>query len=99
MPYGSKIPLYDQTLKQVSCTSNMNKRSPDNSLDFGTGFDCFSLMSHPDYSNLSPQIKANRLLLQTIMKQAGFRSVDTEWWHFTLESEPYPNTYFDFKVK
>lgn len=21
-----------------------------------------------------------------------------EWWHFTLENEPYPDTYFDFPV-
>ncbi|RYZ06987.1 MAG: peptidase M15, partial [Alphaproteobacteria bacterium] len=22
-----------------------------------------------------------------------------EWWHFTLNGEPYPETYFDFVVK
>ena len=24
--------------------------------------------------------------------------IDGEWWHFTLEDEPFPETYFDFPV-
>ncbi|MBP9743503.1 MAG: M15 family metallopeptidase [Burkholderiales bacterium] len=99
VPQNSVIPPYNPQLKQVNCTAAWQNRFPDNSLDFGTGFDCFSPVSHPAYQQLSPQIKANRLLLQTIMKQAGFKALDTEWWHFTLINEPYPNTYFDFPVK
>ncbi len=99
VPLNSKIPAYDLKLKQISCTASQQKRLPDNSLDFGTGFDCFSPVAHPDYQQLSPQVKANRLLLQTIMKKAGFKPLDTEWWHFTLVNEPYPDTYFDFPVK
>ncbi len=99
VPLNSKIPVYDSKLKQISCTASQQKRSPDNSLDFGTGFDCFSPVAHPDYQQLSPQVKANRLLLQIIMKKFGFKSLDTEWWHFTLVNEPYPDTYFDFPVK
>ncbi|MBY0376946.1 MAG: D-alanyl-D-alanine dipeptidase, partial [Gammaproteobacteria bacterium] len=74
-------------------------RFPDNSLDFGTGFDCFSPVSHPSYANLPTQVKKNRLLLRNLMEQAGFEPLNTEWWHFTLTNEPYPNTYFDFPVK
>lgn len=99
VPLNSKVPAYNPKLKQVDCTAPGQKRSLDNSLDFGTGFDCFSPLAHPDYQELLPQVKANRLLLQTIMKQAGFKPLDTEWWHFTLVNEPYPNTYFDFPVK
>ena len=32
------------------------------------------------------------------MIKAGFLGIDSEWWHFTLENEPYPDTYFDFDV-
>ncbi len=32
------------------------------------------------------------------MTAHGFKSMSTEWWHFTLENEPYPDTYFDFPV-
>jgi len=68
-------------------------------LDMGTAFDYFGPQSWPSYPNLLPQQKANRLLLQTIMKKYGFKPYDQEWWHFTLENEPYPDTYFDFPVR
>ena len=41
----------------------------------------------------------NRMVLRTAMMRHGFKPVDTEWWHFTLKDEPYPNTYFTFPVK
>jgi D-alanyl-D-alanine dipeptidase len=98
VPIGSAIPEYNKNLAQVSCTAPKSQRFSDNSLDFGTGFDCFSPSAHPDFQGVSPQAKANRLLLQSLMMQAGFKPLSTEWWHFTLLHEPYPNTYFDFPV-
>ncbi|WP_440617891.1 M15 family metallopeptidase [Cysteiniphilum sp. 6C5] len=99
VPLNSENPKYIKKAKLISCTAPKESRAPDNSLDFGTGFDCFSPVSHPNYQNLSPQIKANRLLLQTLMMDAGFKPLNTEWWHFTLLDEPYPNTYFNFPIK
>jgi D-alanyl-D-alanine dipeptidase len=99
VPLDSSIPDFNDKVPLADCNNSQANRFPDNSLDFGTGFDCFSLKSHPNYVNFSSQIKANRLLLNTLMQQAGFKGVDTEWWHFTLIKEPYPNTYFDFPVK
>lgn len=99
VPLNSTIPAYNPSAKQVACTAPQQKRFPDNSLDFGTGFDCFSPVSHPSYANLPTQVKKNRLLLRNLMEQAGFEPLNTEWWHFTLTNEPYPNTYFDFPVK
>lgn len=99
VPSGSTIPVYDETHQLVSCTAPRSERFPDNSLDFGTGFDCFSELSHPDNQGVSAQARANRLLLRTLMVQAGFTPLSTEWWHFTLSPEPYPNTYFDFPVE
>ena len=32
------------------------------------------------------------------MEACGFGSYECEWWHYTLEDEPYPDTYFDFPV-
>jgi D-alanyl-D-alanine dipeptidase len=43
-------------------------------------------------------VQYNRLLLATLMQDAGFKAIDSEWWHFTLKNEPYPDTYFDFPV-
>ncbi|MBQ8697585.1 MAG: M15 family metallopeptidase [Schwartzia sp.] len=41
----------------------------------------------------------NRMLLRRVMMRHGFRPIDTEWWHFTLKGEPYPDTYFNFPVR
>ncbi|WP_345973397.1 M15 family metallopeptidase [Sulfurimonas diazotrophicus] len=68
-------------------------------LDMGTGFDFFGPESWPDSMAVTAQQRANRLLLQRIMTRAGFRPLREEWWHFTLESEPYPDRYFDFPVR
>jgi D-alanyl-D-alanine dipeptidase len=33
------------------------------------------------------------------MAAHGFRHLREEWWHFTLNGEPHPDTYFDFPVR
>jgi D-alanyl-D-alanine dipeptidase len=33
------------------------------------------------------------------MAGRGFRHLAEEWWHFTLNDEPYPDTYFDFPIE
>lgn len=98
-PVNSKIPKFNPNSELVSCTAALEDRFPDNSLDFGGGYDCFSPLSHPGYKNISAQAKANRLLLKNLMENAGFKGLNTEWWHFTLKNEPYPETYFDFPIK
>ncbi len=50
-----------------------------------------------DFVELEDQIN-NRNTLRNIMLNNGFKPLDTEWWHFTLENEPYPDTYFDFPI-
>ena len=67
-------------------------------LDMGGVFDWFGELSHPDYENITPQQKANRLILREDMIKHGFAPLDSEWWHFTLKNEPYPDTYFDFPI-
>ena len=41
----------------------------------------------------------NRMILRKAMLRHGFRPLDSEWWHFTLNNEPFPDTYFNFPVK
>ncbi|MBR0157239.1 MAG: M15 family metallopeptidase [Clostridia bacterium] len=67
-------------------------------LDMGSPFDFFGEISHPDYRGITDEQFASRMILQRVMVRNGFRPLDCEWWHFTLESEPYPNTYFEFPV-
>ena len=41
----------------------------------------------------------NRMLLRRAMRKHGFKPLAEEWWHFTLENEPYPETYFRHRVR
>ena len=68
-------------------------------LDMGSPFDWFGIESHPDYTNLTAEQLANRQILWDAMLGHGFTMIDSEWWHFTLANEPYPDTYFDFPIK
>jgi D-alanyl-D-alanine dipeptidase len=43
--------------------------------------------------------RANRMLLRLIMMKHGFKPISTEWWHFTLEDETFPDTYHDFTIR
>ena len=68
-------------------------------LDMGSPFDWFGKESHPDYMDLTSTQLANRLVLRHAMLSHGFKPLDSEWWHFTLANEPFPDTYFDFPVR
>lgn len=68
-------------------------------VDMGGTFDYFGELSHPDYKgNLTKKQLRNRKFLRDVMMKYGFKPLATEWWHFTLENEPYPDTYFTFVV-
>ena len=59
-------------------------------------FDAQAAAAHP--RGLTEEQFAHRMLLRQAMMRHGFRPIDTEWWHFTLASEPFPDTYFNFPV-
>ncbi len=67
-------------------------------LDMGGPFDLFSEVSHPDYRGISAEQYDNRMILRRAMLRNGFLPIDCEWWHFALNNEPYPDTYFNFPV-
>ena len=67
-------------------------------LDMGSPFDWFGEESHPNYRCSLYMQSYNRLLLRDAMRRHGFEGLDSEWWHFTLVNEPYPDTYFDFPI-
>jgi zinc D-Ala-D-Ala dipeptidase len=37
-------------------------------------------------------------MLVEAMSRKGFKNCEKEWWHFTLEREPYPDPAFDFPI-
>lgn len=68
-------------------------------LDMGTPIDYFGTASHPDSDLVSRGQRENRRILRQAMINEGFEPLNTEWWHFTLRDEPFPDTYFNFPVK
>ena len=80
-------------------------------LDMGGTFDWFGEESHPDYcgdAESEPYIPSggltgeqfrNRMIPRAAMKRHGFLPLESEWWHFRLADEPYPDTYFTFPVR
>lgn len=79
-------------------------------LDMGGTFDWFGEESHPDFGgdpvkmkysengNITAEQFRNRMILRAAMLRHGFKPLDSEWWHFTLKDEPFPDTYFTFPV-
>ncbi|MGN0233714.1 MAG: M15 family metallopeptidase [Bacteroidaceae bacterium] len=60
-------------------------------LDMGTKVDHLGIESHIDRETdlvrchvITQDAAENRLLLRSVMKQAGFMPLRTEWWHFNL---------------
>lgn len=68
-------------------------------LDMGSPYDFFGEESHPFYKNITKKQKENRMYLREIMLLNGFIPYNNEWWHFTLNNEPFPKTYFNFSVE
>ena len=67
-------------------------------VDMGGTFDYFGELSHPDYKGITEEQYNNRMILRNAMLNNGFKPLVEEWWHFTLENEPFTDTYFNFPV-
>ncbi len=68
-------------------------------VDMGGVFDNFGDVSHSSYTEgLTEEQINNRKLLHKIMTENGFKGINSEWWHFNLIDEPYPDTYFTFPI-
>lgn len=71
----------------------------DGTEDMGSSFDLFHKVSHHNTSLIADKQKANRELLKKAMVTNGFKEYSEEWWHYTLENEPFPDNNFDFEIK
>ncbi len=63
-------------------------------LDMGAGFDDMRLIAYPMHEAkylaegaLTKDQLANRTLLRSVMRYAGFSGIPTEWWHFNAYSK------------
>ncbi len=64
----------------------------------GGDHDLMDPISHHGARGVAPVEANNRRYLCAIMEDCGFDRYDSEWWHYTLNDEPYPDTYFDFPI-
>lgn len=72
-------------------------------LSMGTPFDHFGKEAHITHEEelvkegkITAQERANRLLLRRVMREAGFRTLNSEWWHFNRVSRK--EAHKNFKV-
>ena len=53
-------------------------------------FDDFTAAASADYAGGDPGVAARLRLLQEAMRSACFRTLDAEWWHFSMPIDPAP---------
>ena len=75
------------------------RRADNIELDMGTPYDFSGPKSWTADRSVSAEAQRNRALFADAMIRGGFRPYHKEWWHFTLNNEPFPDTYFDFPVR
>ena len=96
------LTLFDMnTEKEVDMGGTFDFFGPESHPDFCGNPDTDTFIG--SYSaagrTITPQQFHNRMILRQAMLRHGFQPIDTEWWHFTLKDEPFPDTYFDLPVK
>lgn len=75
---------FDPLANYGGCISPAAMRSPDNSLDMGTGFDCFDEVAATNSPGAGPPQKKLRGALYEVMVKHGFKNYPGEWWHYAL---------------
>jgi D-alanyl-D-alanine dipeptidase len=56
-------------------------------IEMPTGFDNFSDSAHHGFMQLAENKIQNRALLKSLMEKHGFRSFDSEWWHYSWPND------------
>jgi D-alanyl-D-alanine dipeptidase len=96
----SRAPVasFDAAAAYGPCTGPAAQRAPDNSVDMGTGYDCFDGKSHTASAAVSAEQRRFRNLLVAAMAKRGFGNYHREWWHYTFRGGA-PSSYFDFPIR
>ncbi len=90
---GSKSEAAEGAIGQAKtsqgCTAPKSSRRPDNTIDMGTSWDCFDVLSHTNARDIPSAARVNRRLLLNAMQAQGFRNYAREWWHFSMPLRAY----------
>jgi len=60
-----------------------------NILDMGTEYDYFGVEAYQTYTKHPKEIMDRRVLLKETMEKHGFRSIRTEWWHYSFDDRSF----------
>ena len=60
-------------------------------LPMGGDHDLMDPVSHHDAPGIPMAAARHRRQLRDVMEASGFDAYATEWWHYTLRDEPYPD--------
>ena len=98
------LTLFDmRTEKEVDMGGTFDWFGPESHPDFcgnpETGVYTGDNSKSPAGRSITAEQFENRMILRRAMLRHGFKTLDSEWWHFTLANEPYPDTYFNFPVR
>ena len=98
------LTLFDMnTGKEVDMGGTFDWFGPESHPDFcgdpGTGIYNGDNSASPTGLSITEEQFRNRMILHRAMLNNGFKPLDSEWWHFTLRDEPFPDTYFNHPVK
>lgn len=98
IPKGVPLTPIQVTHRTLCSTGEQIPFLDDGTVDMGSSFDLFHTASHHDAPLVSAQALKMRNLFRGVMKKYNFREYQQEWWHYTLNGEPYPDTYFEFNI-
>jgi D-alanyl-D-alanine dipeptidase len=87
---------FDPGKAYADCTAPADARSPEGSVDMGTGYDCSDLKAHTAASSITPAQRRWRNALVAVMAKQGFVNYSKEWWHFSLPGAGGPA--YDFPI-
>jgi D-alanyl-D-alanine dipeptidase len=88
---------FDTAARYGPCTGPAAARAPDNSVDMGTGYDCFDAASYTASSAIGAEPRRWRAALVAVMTRHGFKNYFREWWHFAFAGRA-PAAHYDFPI-
>jgi zinc D-Ala-D-Ala dipeptidase len=80
------------------CIAPAAERGDGESIDMGTGFDCFDRNSHRNAQEIGAEARQWRAVLRAAMRKRGFHGYHREWWHFSYGGAA-PLGYYDVPVR
>jgi D-alanyl-D-alanine dipeptidase len=95
LPVKAAAP-FDPKATYAPCTADVAARAPDDSVDMGTGYDCFDTLSHTADPRVKGAPRKWRQVLLGAMTRERFENFEKEWWHYVFPLSD--QTVYDFEV-